>query len=505
MRAIPKSYWLVPLALLLIFVTLFVACGKGADEAGKKYHCPMHPTYIADRPGDCPICGMRLVEIDTKEASGAAKAYVCPMHPEVTSDKPGKCSKCGMDLVAAKAPAEGSAARGDRKIIYYRSPMDPSITSPVPAKDEMGMDFVPVYSDEVAPNTSTVEGMANVQISAQGIQLAGVQTAEATRERLSRNVRTVGVVMPNETLIRHVHTKISGWIEKLFVNFTGQVVRRGEPILTIYSPDLVATQEEFLRALQAVSLFGQSETPEIREGSQDLLAAARRRLELFDVPQSFILELERSKTPLRTVTLDSPATGFVTGKEVFEGKQVEPGMELFTITDLSRIWIEADFYEYEARLVRVGQEAVLTLPYDPSMRLTGRVEYIVPYLDPESRTLKVRFGFPNQSFALKPAMFANVELLLDGGEGIVIPDSAVMDTGERRVVFVDRGDGSFEPREVKVGSRISGKAQILSGVAEGERVVVRANFLLDSESRLRAGIAAAEKPATTHHHAGEKQ
>jgi RND family efflux transporter MFP subunit len=466
----------------------------------------MHPTYVSDRPGDCPICGMRLVPVETRTAPTTVPAYVCPMHPEVTSDKPGKCPKCGMDLVSTSettpapasitpAPHEAAAERagaaaGGRTVLFYRSPMDPSVTSPVPAKDEMGMDYVPVYADEPTETAASgIAGHATVEISSEGLLLAGVQTAAATQERLARTIRAVGTVTADETRIRHVHTKIPGWVEKLYVNFTGQYVTKGEPILSIYSQDLLATQEEYLRARETASRFASSELPEVRKGGDDLVKAARRRLELYDVPDAFITRLESTGETERSVTLDAPVSGFVTVKDVFEGQQIDPAMELFTVADLSRVWVEADFYEYEAKVLHLGDEAIVTLPYDATTRLQGRIAFINPTLNADTRTLTVRFEFPNSGMALKPGMFANVELETEAMEGVVIPDSALMDTGERQVVFVGKGNGVFEPREVRVGVRSGGKAQILAGVAAGEQVVIRANFLLDSESRLRAAIA----------------
>jgi RND family efflux transporter MFP subunit len=225
-----------------------------------------------------------------------------------------------------------------------------------------------------------------------------------------------------------------------------------------------------------------------REMSSGLARAARARLDLFDVPESFIAELERTGKVRRTVTLNAPVSGYVTGKEVFEGTRVSPGMDLLTVTDLSQVWIEADLYENEAQSVRVGQTAALGTEADPGAKMKGRVAFIYPTLSPETRTLKVRFEFPNPGLRLKPQMYADVSLDLRSVTGVVIPDSALIDTGVRQIVFVDSGDGSFEPREVKVGVRGNGKAQILSGVKAGEKVAVRANFLLDSESKLRAAL-----------------
>ncbi|MGD1146367.1 MAG: efflux RND transporter periplasmic adaptor subunit [Thermoanaerobaculaceae bacterium] len=394
-------------------------------------------------------------------------------------------------------PGEG------RKVLYYRNPMNPKITSPVPMKDEMGMEYVPVYADQAASASGGVAGMATVEISSDGIRLSGVQTEPAVVERVARSIRTVGTVTADETRIRHVHTKTTGWVEKLFVNFTGQLVRKGQPILSMYSQELLASQQEFLRARETAAKFTASELPEVRRGGEELLQSAEQRLRLFDVPEDFIEELKRTGRPRRAVTLLAPVSGFVTAKDAFEGQQIEPGMELFTVTDLSRVWIEADFYEYEAHAMRVGQKARVTLPYDPGRQLAGSVTYIYPTLNPETRTLRARLEFQNPDFALKPGMFANVELPLDATEGIVIPDSAVIDTGERQVVFVSLGGGQFEPREVKLGVRGSGKAQILSGVAAGDQVVTRANFLLDSESQLRAAVAGRAKTSDHEHGGGQ--
>jgi len=335
-----------------------------------------------------------------------------------------------------------------------------------------------------------VPGLAAVQVTAEGVRLAGVQTEPARHERLERTIRAVGTVLPDETRIRHFHTRVTGWVEKLYVNFTGQVVRRGQPILSIYSPQLVATQEEFLRARDAATRFAASQFPEVRTGGRDLLVSARRRLELLDVPETFIDEIERTGTPQRTVTLMAHDSGYVTFKGVFEGQQVDPSMmDLFTITDLSRVWIEGDFYEYEARELHLGAEAKLTLPYEGEVRRVGRIAFVSPTLNPDSRTLRVRFEVDNPKLELKPGMFANVELSVDVREGLVIPDSAVIDTGERQVVFVSLGGGMFAPRQVTLGIRSNGKTEVLAGVVNGEQVAVRANFLLDSESQLRAAIA----------------
>lgn len=389
-------------------------------------------------------------------------------------------------------------AKPQRKVLFYRNPMDPKVTSPVPAKDSMGMDYVPVYSGEGAEDRAGAEagakggipGFAQVKADEQGLRLAGVQTAVAERQVLRRTLRAVGVVAADETRVRHVHTKISGWIEKLSVNSMGQHVRVGQPLLSIYSPQILATEEEFLRAREAAARFSQSSLPEVRRGGEELLDASRRRLELFDVPRNLIARIEKTGKPERTVTLLAPVSGYVTGKEIFDGMEVQPGLDLLTITDLSQVWVEADFYEYESRALVAGRTATVTLPNDAAVRLTGRVAYVYPTLDAQSRTLKARLEFANRGLVLKPGMFVNVEPEIERSEGVVIPDSAVIDSGLRKVVFVEK-DGVFNPREVRVGGGSDGRVVVLTGLAAGEAVAVRANFLLDSESRLRAAVAGA--------------
>jgi RND family efflux transporter MFP subunit len=333
--------------------------------------------------------------------------------------------------------------------------------------------------------------MAPVDVTPDAARLAGILTVPVERGTVARSVRTVGAVVADETRVRHVHSRTAGWVERLHVNFTGQIVRAGEPMLSLYSQELLATQEEYLRARESAARFASSRLAEVRRGGEDLLSAARRRLELFDVPAAFIEELDRSGTARRAVPLLAPVSGHVTVKGVSEGQQVEPGTELFVITDLSRVWIEADFYEYEAPTLALGQAATITLPYDPSTVLAGRIAYVYPTLHAETRAVRVRFEVPNPETALKPGMFADVELAAGRASGLVVPDSAVMDTGTRQVVFVASGPGRYVPREVRTGIRSAGVAEVTAGLAEGEQVVVKANFLLDSESRLRAALTAA--------------
>ncbi len=459
------AFFTIPSLHVLLHIHPGDNAATSVHGVSAKYTCGMHPFIISDKPGTCPICGMTLTKIEGSAPPAGGTA-------------------------ASSAPA-AKPSGGARKILFYRHPMNPQVTSQTPSKDEMGMDFVPVYEDEAKGSGAGVnlpEGYATVQVGMERVRLAGIQRALAVRETISHPVRAVGIVVPDETRVRRVQAKIEGWIEKLHTNFTGQLVRKGQPLLEIYSPDLVASQREYLLSKAGVDRMKESPYQDAREMSSGLAQAARARLKLFDVPESFIEELERTGEVRRTVTLNAPVSGYVTGKEIFEGTRVMPGMDLLTVTDLSRVWIDADLYEYEAQAVRVGQTAALETVADPGTKLKGRVAFIYPTFSPETRTLKVRFEFPNPGLRLKPQMYADVALDLHSVTGVVVPDSALIETGLRVIAFVDGGDGSFEPREVKVGVRGNGKAQILSGVKAGENVAVGANFLLDSESKLRAAL-----------------
>lgn len=451
MKHVARIVFTLFIAALVVLVP--VACKKGGT-GHQLYHCPMHPTYTSDKPGDCPICGMRLVPV------------------EKTTPTP--------------TPASLAKTTG-KKILFYRNPMDPGVTSPVPMKDSMGMDYVPVYEEE--PSSSSVAGYAPVMLEPAGIYRSGIQTVEAGRGQLGEAVRAVGTVVPDERRVTQVFAKISGWVEQLFVNFTGQWVEKGQPLLSIYSPELLASQEEYLRSLQLVKELAQA-SPSAQQAARQLQQAARQRLLLFDVPESFIAHLEDAGQPSRTVTLMAPHSGYVLAKETFAGRRIEPGTELYRLADLRTVWVLADFYEQEASWLSRNMPVRVTLPYQPGEALDGVVSYIYPTVEPESRTVRVRVELANREGRLKPDMYAHVEVELRTTEGLVIPDSAVMDTGTRNIVFVEEKPGFFVPREITVLHRSGGKALVSQGLAEGERVVVKGTFLLDSESRLRAALAA---------------
>jgi len=449
-----RSHARALVALLLLLVLPFAGGCRdaAAPAAAEVWYCPMHPDYVSDQPGTCPICHMDLVKREEAEthAHGAtpeAQLWVCPMHPEVVSDQPGTCPICHMDLVP-KAAESGDGASG------------------------------------------ALDTHATVEVSSAGRSLAGVETAEAVRKSWDGSLRTVGTVMADERRTFRIEARFGGWIEKLPADFTGQFVRKGEVLAEIFSPELLAAQQEFLLAKDVGTRFTTSSLPEVRRGGEDLVAAARRRLEIFALPPDFVDSIAESGEARRTVPVVAPASGYLVSKMVFSGQQVMPGQEMFRLVDLSAIWVEASLYEIDAARVALGDEARLSLAYEPAAARAGRVSYVYPEIDMATRTLRVRFDVVNPKLDWKPGMFVDVELSGRPRQALVVPDEAVLDTGERKLVFVETAPGRFEPREVGVGERRSGEAEILSGLAAGERVATRANFLLDSESRLRAALSA---------------
>jgi len=389
------------------------------------------------------------------------------------------------------------AASPDRKIAFYRSPMDPSVRSSTPARDSMGMDFLPVYDDELQP--SAVAGRALVSLSPERRRTLGLRSEPVRRLELQRTIRTVGRVAADERRLHHVHTKLEAYIEHLYVDYTGKFVRKGEPLASLYSPELVATQQEYLLAWRARGQLASSSIPSVAQGGVDLLAAARQRLLLLDVRPADIARLESTGEVRRTLDLYSPVSGYVTQKTALHGMRVTAADTLFDIADLSHLWVLADVYETDLPAVRVGMPAELGLSYLPGRTWRGLVTYIAPVVEEKTRTIKVRVEVDNADGQLKPEMFADVALRTALGEGLVVPESALLKTGERTLAFVDHGDGGLEPREVRVGAKVAEGVQVLAGLAEGERVVTAANFLLDSESSLKAALAVISPPPSGGH------
>jgi RND family efflux transporter MFP subunit len=386
-------------------------------------------------------------------------------------------------------PAAAPIPAGERKILYWYDPMHPQYRSDKPGTaPDCGMDLAPKYADEPAAPQNMPAG--TVQISPFKQQLIGVRTAPVTRRVLEKDIRTVGIVRPDESRIRKVHTKFPGWVDQLFVSYTGEPVRAGDPILSIYSPDLVSTQTEYLLARRGDQQLHGSPFPEAATGAKALLDAARRRLLLWDITPQQIRELEETGKPRTALTLHSPASGFVTVKDVYQGLYVTPDTELYTVADLSRVWVLLDIYENEMPSVHPGMPVTLRLRSQPGDSITGTIAYIYPYLDNQTRTNKARVEFDNPGLRFKPDMYATGEIHAALGERLVVPKDAVLDSGTRQIVFAAIGDGFFAPREVRLGERGDDYAEVLEGVREGEQVVVGANFMVDSESQLKAALSA---------------
>jgi Cu(I)/Ag(I) efflux system membrane fusion protein len=374
---------------------------------------------------------------------------------------------------------------GERKVLYWYDPMHPSYTSDKPGiAPDCGMTLVPKYADEMEAMKEMAPG--TVLLTPEKQQLIGIRTTEVRRDRLQRTIRTVGRLAADDTKIARIHVKVAGWVEKVDVDFVGKLVEKGQPLFTLYSPELVSTQQEYLIARRGEQYLADSPYRQASQGAESLLRAARQRLELWDISEEQIRKLEETGQVSRTLTLYSPINGFVTHRNLYERAYVTPASDLYEIADLSTIWVYADVYEYEVPYVRVGQPATMHLSYYPDKTYSGRVTYIYPTLDPKTRTVKVRLEFPNPDFELKPDMFADVELKVDYGVQTLVPAEAVLDSGLRQMVFLARPGGYFEPRQVKVGPRLEDQYVVLEGLKPGETIVTSGNFLIDSESRLSA-------------------
>jgi Cu(I)/Ag(I) efflux system membrane fusion protein len=393
------------------------------------------------------------------------------MHPQIVRDNPGNCPICGMDLVAKKAELE-IASQGERKILYYRHPHKPQITSPTPKKDEMGMDYVPIYDDG---------GGATVKISPNVVQNLGVRTALVNRDKLWRRIDTVGYVDHDETKLSHIHMRTDGWIEKLYVKTEGEHVKKGSALFELYSPALVNAQEEYLQALTT--------------NSKSLIRASRERMKALGISSQQINRLHNSKKVQQRITVYAPQDGIISSLQVREGKYIKPATDVMVLADLSTVWIQAEVFEQQADWVKTGQPAEVKLSYLPGRVWEGRVDYVYPQLDAKTRTLKVRLKFDNINEALKPNMYADVAIF--GGakrDILVIPREALIRTGEQTRVILDLGEGRFAPRNVVVGVESGDKVEIIAGLKENERVVTSGQFLIDSEASLNASLNRMSKP-----------
>lgn len=428
----------------------FSSTHQHAEEA-VRYTCPMHPQIVQDRPGDCPICGMRLV----------------PMRKE------------------EKAHTTG-------KVIRYRSTMMPEETSDRPGKDSMGMDMIPYeveVKDGVAKEAVGIDGLASVTISPEKMRMMGVTFDTVKRRAIVREFRTSTKLTADESLLYRVSTKTSGWIEKLYVGQTGQYVSRGQPLFAVYSPELVVAQQEYLSAINAAEKVSKMPEGSLKNSMRAILESARERLSLFDLTEGQIRALETSGKYQRAVTIYSPVSGFVMEKMVVNGQKIMMNDTLMVIADLSRLWGEIDIHEADMPYVKLGMPVEISLSYWPGKVFRGRIGFIYPFLKEETRTLRARIDIPNHGIALKVNMFADAVMKYNAGVKVAVPEGAVMRSGTRDYAFVAAKNDTLVPVVVKLGLRSSdGFYEVVSGLKGGEKVVTSANFLVDSESAMKAAL-----------------
>lgn len=410
------------------------------------------------------------------------QVWTCPMHPHVLQGHPGECPVCGMDLVLANGSGEGLG----REIAFYRNPMDPNITSPVPAKDEMGMDFVAVYTDEVDQASSSG---STVSIDPTIVQNMNVQTAIVERRNLDQEIRTVGYLEYDQERMVTVTTKYSGWVEKVYVNYVGEPVRKGQPLFEIYSPELVQTEQELLSAIEYAKKFDASST-EAGRRAEALVGSARERLQYWDISLDQIADLEETGEVFRTLQVVAPSSGLVMKRMPgLEGMKVRPGMEVYHIADMRSLWLSAEVFEHQVAQIDIGSEAEIELTYFPGEIFSGKVRIIEPELSEVTRTLQMKLEVPNPDGRLRSGMFGTVRFHPAAARDVLaVPTQALLRTGQRDLVIVDLGEGSFEPREVQTGHEGGGYVEVREGLAQGDRIVTSAQFLIDSESSLQGAV-----------------
>ena len=393
------------------------------------------------------------------------------------------------DHGASATPAQSAAAPAgeskQRKLLYYRNPMGLPDTSPTPKKDPMGMDYIPVYEGEQDNEPATAN---QVRISTEKVQKLGVRTEAAKLRSLDRVVRVAGRIEPDERRIFAITPKFEGYVERLHVNATGQPVGKGQPLFEVYSPELVSAQREYAIAAQGVDALKDA-GGEAQRGMHQLAESSLLRLKNWDISEEQLKALTKSGETKRTLTFRSPVAGIVTEKKALQGMRFMPGEALYQVADLSAVWVVADVFEQDIGLVKSGAKATVRINAYPDKVFSGAITYVYPTLNAETRTVPVRVEVANAGQLLKPGMFAQVELPVAGkGSVVTVPVSAVIDSGTRRIVLIQAGEGRFEPREVKLGARSDNYIEVTEGVKDGEAVVVAANFLIDAESNLKAAV-----------------
>jgi len=427
-----------------LLLALFVAsgCGKGGgtkkDSTVDYYTCTMHPSVHAADPGKCPICGMELVPVVKRDNGQSPPA-----------DQPGKTEAkqemAGMPGMRGMAPPKGDDSSATNEF-----------NVPVERQQQIGVTYAPVE-----------------------------------RRPLQHTIRAVGMVEPDSTRRWSFVARVAGYVEKLFVTSPGEIVDKDVPLLSIYSPDLLTTERELVSVFK---MRDAARSKEARDTAQRLIDAAKSRLELWNVTEDQIADLEKSRRPSEFLILRSPFRGIVEQVSAQQGASVKPGDRLVDVADLSVVWVWAEFYENELRMLEQGQTLALTTSSYPGESFEGKIAVINPFIDPAKRTAKVRIEIANPDFKLRPGMFVNAELAMAMGEGLTIPVSAVMPTGIRNIVFVDKGEGKLEPRQVELGAKYGDSYEVRQGLREGERVVSSANFLIDAEAKVQGALKSFDAP-----------
>lgn len=495
------GYWLASKQMSSTTTT-----GEPSAKKPVLYRHPMNPAVTSPVPAKDEM-GMDYVPVydesvpDTNRESGKPERkilyYRNPMGLPDTSPVPKK-DAMGMDYIpvyedeSISASSGKSPAKPEQKILHYRNPMGLPDTSPVPKKDAMGMDYIPVYEQEAQ------EGDNILRVSSEKIQRLGVKTAPVEHTEIAHSVRSVGAVEADERRLYNVTLRFDGFIEKLYVNATGQPVTRGQPLFELYSPDLISAQQEYLTARSGETALGNSEAW-LQSGMKKLTDGSLERLRNWGISEPELAHLRQQGEAQHTVVIRSLASGIVMEKSAVSGARAMAGDTLFKIADLSQVWIIAEIYEQDIGLIKLGQTVLATLDAYPGRTFNGKVGFIYPTLNPATRTVKVRVELPNPDGLLKPMMYAQLEIATQAHSALAVPRSAVLEGGRRTLVLVDRGEGRFEPRPVKLGLRGEEMIEILEGLREQERVVVSANFLLDAESNLKAALGGFEPAdAKTH-------
>ena len=406
--------------------------------------------------------------------------YTCGMHPELILDEPGNCPICGMNLT----PIRGNNQRtsGERKILYWRAPMNPNEVYDKPGKSRMGMDLVPIYEDE-----GSETGVVTIDGTTQ--QNMNLKTVAIKVRKLNAQVITNGILEIDERNEFIITTKVGGWVEKLYVNYTGQEVKKGEKLIDIYSPELVAAQQEYITALSYAASVMNSSDENIAASGKELTNNSIRKLELLDISSLEIERLRKTKEINKYVTLYAPFDGTVIHKQVTEGEKINSGSPLLRIADLRNLWLMADVYEYELSKIKVGSAADIRFNFLPGKIFKGKVSFIYPTLDAKTRTVKVRIDMPNYNNELKTSMFATIKIKgEDLGNYPVVPEDAIIRSGQNNIIILALGEGKFRPVDVKLGNYADGYYQVLDGLTDGNKIVTSAQFLIDSESNLRAAL-----------------